>query len=60
MYEFPATDYHDLNLDWLLNEMQSLRNEWGEWLKTHQYPVIDTPVDEGEVEVELTPGEVEP
>lgn len=53
--QYPGTDFHDLNLDWLLDEMKKLREEWQEWLNTHQYPVVETPVDVGEVEVEVTP-----
>ena len=54
--EFPGTDYHDINLDWLLSEMQKLRDEWEEWLRTHQYPERETPLDEPDVEVdEQTP-----
>lgn len=53
--QYPGSDFHDLNLDWLLDEMKKLRAEWQEWLDTHQYPVVETPVDEGEVDVEITP-----
>ena len=35
MQEFPATNYHDLNLDWLLEEMQQLRAEWEAWQEAH-------------------------
>ena len=61
--EFPGTDYHDINLDWLLSEMKELlsemrklRDEWEEWLRTHQYPERETPIDAPDLEVdEQTP-----
>lgn len=36
MYQFPGVDVHDLNLDWLLEEMKSLREEWEEWKREHE------------------------
>ena len=57
MNEFPGTNFHDLNLDWLLDEMKKLREEWEEWLRTHQYPVIEVPIDGPDVEVETADGE---
>ena len=27
-YQFPGTDFHDLNLDWLLQQMKNCLAEW--------------------------------
>lgn len=40
MNQFPGTNYHDLNLDWLLSEMKTCLSEWAEvqhdWETTEQ------------------------
>ncbi len=40
MNQFPGSNYHDLNLDWLLNEMKTCLSEWAamqtEWESTEQ------------------------
>ena len=38
MDEFPGTNYHDLNLDWIIDEIKKLREEWEEWQAAHQDP----------------------
>ena len=35
MQEYPGTNFHDLNLDWILEEIQSLRAEWEQWQLEH-------------------------
>ena len=39
-YQFPGTDFHDLNLDWLLQQMKACLAEWtetkGEWDETKE------------------------
>ena len=29
MYQFPATDFHELNLDWMLQQIKAITAEWG-------------------------------
>ena len=36
MPQYPGTNFHDLNLDWLLSEMKKLREEWEEWQAEHE------------------------
>lgn len=56
MNEYPGTNFHDLNLDWLLDQMKQLREEWDEF-RSH-YPVYETPEDITEpIEVEIAPGD---
>lgn len=63
MNEYPGTNFHDLNLDWLLDQMKQLREEWAEFLEEwaefrSHYPVYETPEDITEpVEVEIAPGD---
>lgn len=45
MIEYPGTDFHDLNLDWLLEEMQNLRAEWEAWQAAHETENAETEVD---------------
>ena len=35
MQEYPSTNFHDLNLDWILDEIKALRAEWEEWRAAH-------------------------
>ena len=30
MYQFPATDFHELNLDWMLQQIKAITAEWGQ------------------------------
>ena len=54
---FPNSNYQDLDLDWLLDEMKSLKEQIEDLDErvTALEPVAETPVDEGEVDVEITP-----
>lgn len=48
--KYPYTNFHELNLDWIINEMKKLHSEWddfkivnnikfdGQWVITKQYP----------------------
>ena len=45
MNQYPTTNFHDLNLDWLLEEMQKLRDEWEEWRAAHE-PIESTDEEE--------------
>lgn len=57
--EFPQTNFHELNLDWLIKKMIDLSNSWDsfkdnwsdavdEWLNEH--PEITTTIQDGEIE----------
>ena len=41
MEQYPGTNFHDLNLDWLLEEMQALREEWEAWRAEHEETEVD-------------------
>ena len=49
MNTWPYTDFHDLNLDWLLSEMMKLREEWEEFKA--QYPPATASVSDNTAEV---------
>lgn len=39
--EFPYTDFHELNLDWLLHEMKRLRHDFAEFVGGHTIKYAD-------------------
>ena len=53
IYQFPGTDYHDLNLDWLLTQMKNLLAEMGDLQTdyTSYKTQIDARVDELEQQI---------
>ena len=58
MNAWPYTDFHDLNLDWLLKEMSKLREEWEEFKAQYPPATAETPENITEpVEVELAPAD---
>ena len=58
MNEYPGTNFHDLNLDWLLDQMKQLREEWDEFRRLYPPYVAEIHEDITEpVEVEIAPGD---
>lgn len=58
MNEYPGTNFHDLNLDWLLDQMKQLREEWDEFRSQYPPSAAEIPEDITEpVEVEITPND---
>lgn len=48
MNTWPYTDFHDLNLDWLLKEMTKLREEWEEFKELYPPAIAETNEDTNE------------
>lgn len=67
---YPYTDFHELNLDWVLNEIKTLHSDWndfkvlntitfsGDWNITRQYPawtIVDGGNDVGYISIKPVP-----
>ena len=57
MVSYPYSNFQDLNLDWILDEIKALKDQVEDLEERVEAlePQAETPLDEDDTEVEITP-----